>query len=175
MSCKKLTPASTAIGLPRWSISNSSSSMVLFIEDVMLGMRDLITDSKCWRHDRSLIQLCSPKTHEQRALWIKVHRGFYLGEKFGKIFWTHSTCQVCIIRTRCKVFLLPSSSSNHVNILIDVGLWTVNNSHPRMLQPVRSSFKDLRKENTKTTNENKKKKSGRKQNRAPSVILVIGK
>lgn len=44
-----LTPASTAIGLPRWSSSDSSSSMLLLINDVILGILALITDSKCWK------------------------------------------------------------------------------------------------------------------------------
>jgi hypothetical protein len=43
---KLLTPASTAIGLPRWSNSDSSSSILLLIVDVILGIRALITDSK---------------------------------------------------------------------------------------------------------------------------------
>lgn len=50
----KLTPASTAIGLPRWSISDSSSSMLLLIKDVILGIRALITDSKCYKQDQPI-------------------------------------------------------------------------------------------------------------------------
>ena len=53
-SFKPLTPASTAIGLPRWSISNSSSSMLLLIKDVILGIRALITDSKCYNQDHNI-------------------------------------------------------------------------------------------------------------------------
>lgn len=44
---KPFTPESIAAGLPRWSNSASSSSMLLLIRDVMPGMRVLITDSKC--------------------------------------------------------------------------------------------------------------------------------
>lgn len=46
---KYLTPASTAIGLPRWSSSASSSSILLLIKEVILGILALITDSKCWK------------------------------------------------------------------------------------------------------------------------------
>jgi hypothetical protein len=45
---KKITPGSTATGLPRLSNSLSSSSILLLIVDVMLGICALITDSRCW-------------------------------------------------------------------------------------------------------------------------------
>lgn len=153
MRCSKLTPASPAIGRPRWSISDSSSSMVLFIKDVMLGMRDLITDSKCWRNGISLKQLYDLIINNQRLIQLQVIRGIYLRQEFCKILWTHFTCQVSIIRTCCKILTLFSPSINHINILIDVSLWTVNNSNPRTLQSIRSSFNDLRNESRKTTQE----------------------
>ena len=53
----KITPESEAIGLPRWSISDSSSSIVLFIREVMLGKRDLIAASRCWKIEAALHHL----------------------------------------------------------------------------------------------------------------------
>jgi hypothetical protein len=83
----KCTPASEAIGLPRWSISDSSSSIVLFIKDVMLGMRALITASNSWILETTLdhYTIFSPQTIEMK----RTEEFLNLWKKFSKIFWTH--------------------------------------------------------------------------------------
>lgn len=67
------TPASTAMGLPRWSISDSSSSMLLFIKEVILGIRALITASRCWNHRKiiTLSELPAPSASikKQKTQW----------------------------------------------------------------------------------------------------------
>jgi len=42
-----------------------------------------------------------------------------------------------------EIFTLLLASNNHVNIFINISLWTIDNSNPRMLQPVLSSFENL--------------------------------
>lgn len=66
-----------------------------------------------------------------------------LGQKFCKIFRTHSASQVSIIRTGGKELALPSTSSNHIHIFINISLRAVNNSNPRVLKRVSPSFKNL--------------------------------
>lgn len=67
----------------------------------------------------------------------------HLREKFCKIYWTHFTSQVSIIRTRIKVLLFPSSSINHISVLHYISLGSIHNPHPWMLQTISSAFKNL--------------------------------
>ena len=68
----------------------------------------------------------------------------YLWEKFCKIFWPQSAMYVCIIRTGGKKFALTKACSIDINISVNISLWAVDNSNPRVLKPVWSSFKNLR-------------------------------
>ena len=129
---KNLTPASTAMGLPRWSISDSSSSMLLLINDVMLGILALITDSRCWNGNTYWYGSVYHE-NDKTYCYANITQSLYPWKKFCKIFRTHFTGQMPIIRTCSKIFTLPSSCCNHIHIFVDISLWSVYNTHPRLL------------------------------------------
>lgn len=126
---KKLTPASTAMGLPSRSSSASSSSTLLLINEVILGILALITDSKCWdtKHSNIWAQI-------KQWSWTFINKTkFYPWEKFCEVLRTHFTCQVPIVRTCSKVLTFISPCSHHINIPVDICLWTINNTNPWLL------------------------------------------
>lgn len=94
-----------------------------------------------------------------------------LWKKFSKIFRTHPAGKMRIFRTRIKELLLFSPSNNHVNILVDICLWTVHNSNPGMLQSISSSFENLNenKEAGEVTESNGNKNKKFTENKIPQA------
>lgn len=59
------------------------------------------------------------------------------------MFRTHPTSHVLILWTSSKIFTLSTTSRNHINTFIYISLGTINNTNPRKLQFICSSFQDL--------------------------------
>jgi len=82
---------------------------------------------------------------------------------------------VSVVNTRSKEFTLPSSSGNHINILIDISLRTVDNSNPRVLKPIGPSIKNLQRAILGKREERKgmRKQKNRGSQSYPSMHAVL--